>query len=148
MIKPLFDQVFAAGGADALIWVGGAILGLFLLRAITSVLGRWLLTRVNQTAAARMQADLVRHLLTLDGSFFQTNSPGTLIERVQGDTVGAQGAATMVITGVGRDVVALDRPVRRGDQHRPVLDPGCPDRDAASSDPRRRPAALYLPQDR
>jgi ATP-binding cassette subfamily B protein/subfamily B ATP-binding cassette protein MsbA len=107
MIKPLFDQVFAAGGADALIWVGGAILGLFVLRAITSVLGRWLLTRVNQKAAAQMQADLVRHLLTLDGSFFQTNSPGTLIERVQGDTVGAQGAATMVITGFGRDVVAL-----------------------------------------
>jgi ATP-binding cassette subfamily B protein/subfamily B ATP-binding cassette protein MsbA len=107
MIKPLFDQVFAAGGGGSLLWVGGAILGLFVLRAFTSVLGRWLLTRVNQTAAARMQADLVRHLLTLDGSFFQTNSPGTLIERVQGDTAGAQGAATMVITGVGRDTVAL-----------------------------------------
>jgi ATP-binding cassette, subfamily B, bacterial MsbA len=107
MIKPLFDEVFASGGEDALIWVGGAILGLFLIRAVTSVTGRWLLTRVNQTAAARMQADLVRHLLTLDGSFFQQNAPGTLIERVQGDTMGAQGAATMVITGVGRDIVAL-----------------------------------------
>jgi ATP-binding cassette subfamily B protein/subfamily B ATP-binding cassette protein MsbA len=107
MIKPLFDQVFAAGGGTSLLWVGGAILGLFVLRAVTSVLGRWLLTRVNQRAAAQMQADLVRHLLTLDGSFFQLNSPGTLIERVQGDTVGAQGAATMVITGIGRDTVAL-----------------------------------------
>jgi ATP-binding cassette subfamily B protein/subfamily B ATP-binding cassette protein MsbA len=107
MIKPLFDQVFAAGGGSSLLWVGGAILGLFVLRAFTSVLGRWLLTRVNQTAAARMQADLVRHLLTLDGGFFQLNSPGTLIERVQGDTAGAQGAATMVITGIGRDTVAL-----------------------------------------
>jgi ATP-binding cassette subfamily B protein/subfamily B ATP-binding cassette protein MsbA len=107
MIKPLFDQVFAAGGDAALLWVGGAILGLFVLRAVVSVLGRWMLTRVNQRASARMQADLVRHLLTLDGSFFQENSPGTLIERVQGDTAGAQGAATTVITGVGRDTVAL-----------------------------------------
>ncbi len=107
MIKPLFDQVFTTGGQDALYWVGGAILGLFVLRAITSVAGRWLLTRVNQTAAAAMQADLVRHLLTLDGSFYQSNAPGTLIERVQGDTFGAQGAATLVITGVGRDMVAL-----------------------------------------
>ncbi len=107
MIKPLFDQVFAPGGGGALIWVGVAILGLFVLRAVTSVLGRWLLTRVNQTAAGEMQADLVRHLLTLDTQFFQTNSPGTLIERVQGDTQAAQGAATMVITGVGRDLVAL-----------------------------------------
>jgi ATP-binding cassette subfamily B protein/subfamily B ATP-binding cassette protein MsbA len=107
MVKPLFDQVFAAGGQDALVWVGGAILGLFLLRAVTSVAGKWLLTRVNQTAAADMQADLLRHLLTLDGAFYQENSPGRLIEMVQGDTVRAQGAATTVITGVGRDVVGL-----------------------------------------
>jgi ATP-binding cassette subfamily B protein/subfamily B ATP-binding cassette protein MsbA len=107
MIKPLFDQVFSPGGQGALIWVGTAILGLFVLRAFTSVVGKWLLTRVNQVAAARMQADLVRHLLTLDGTFFQVNSPGTLIEQVQGDTIRAQGAATTVITGVGRDVVGL-----------------------------------------
>ena len=75
---------------SALIWVGSAILGLFLIRAIVSVTGRWLLTRVNQTAAAQMQADLVRHLLTLDGSFFQQNSPGTLIElEMPGTTVTA-----------------------------------------------------------
>ena len=35
MIEPLFDQVFAPGGGGALIWVGGAILGLFVLRAAT-----------------------------------------------------------------------------------------------------------------
>jgi ATP-binding cassette subfamily B protein/subfamily B ATP-binding cassette protein MsbA len=107
MIEPLFDQVFAPGGGGALIWVGGAILALFLIRAVTSVVGRWLLTRVNQRSAGAMQSDLVRHLLTLDASFFQSNSPGTLIERVQGDTTAAQGAASVVITGVGRDTIAL-----------------------------------------
>jgi ATP-binding cassette subfamily B protein/subfamily B ATP-binding cassette protein MsbA len=109
MIKPLFDQVFAAGGSGDLYWVGSAILALFILRAITSVIGRWLLTRVNQKAAAQMQADLVRHLLTLDGSFFQANSPGTLIERVQGDTAGAQGAATMVIAHRLSTVMRADK---------------------------------------
>ncbi|CAN1535900.1 MdlB ABC-type multidrug transport system, ATPase and permease components [Paracoccaceae bacterium] len=107
MIEPLFDQVFAPGGSGMLPLVGGAILGLFLVRATTSVLGRWLLTRVNQNSMGAMQADLVRHLLTLDASFFQENSPGVLIERVQGDTASAQGAAVMVIGGLGRDVVAL-----------------------------------------
>lgn len=107
MIEPLFDTVFAQGGQAALLGVGAAILGLFVTRAITSVTGRWLLTKVNQNAAAAMQTDLVRHLLTLDAGFFQTHPPGSLIDRVQGDTMAAQGAATMVITGVGRDVVAL-----------------------------------------
>jgi ATP-binding cassette, subfamily B, bacterial MsbA len=107
MIEPLFDRVFAAGGTSALVWVGSGILALFLIRAGTSITGRWLLARINQTSAGAMQTDLLRHLLTLDGSFFQTNPPGTLIERVQGDTLAAQGAATLVIGGIGRDLVSL-----------------------------------------
>ncbi len=107
MLEPLFDRVFAPGGSGALIWVGGAILALFLVRAITSILGRWLLARVNQHSAGTMQVDLIRHLLTLDASFFQTHSPGTLIERVQGDTLAAQGASVLVIGGIGRDLISL-----------------------------------------
>lgn len=107
MIEPLFDRVFAPGGAGALIWVGGGILALFMVRAVTSILGRWLLARVNQSSAGAMQGDLLGHLLTLDSRFFQENSPGQLIERVQGDTLAVQGAATMVIGGIGRDVVSL-----------------------------------------
>lgn len=107
MLEPLFDSVFASGGSHALTWVGTAILALFLLRAITSIIGRWLLGWVNQHAAGTMQVDLVRHLLTLDVGFFVENSPGKLIERVQGDTIAAQGASTLVIGGVGRDLVAL-----------------------------------------
>jgi ATP-binding cassette subfamily B protein/subfamily B ATP-binding cassette protein MsbA len=107
MIQPLFDQVFAPGGGGALIWVGSAILALFLVRAVASILGRWLLARVNQSSAGAMQADLVQHLLTLDAGFYQTHSPGKLIERVQGDTLAAQGAATLLIGGIGRDLFSL-----------------------------------------
>ncbi|MGA0539174.1 ABC transporter ATP-binding protein [Neotabrizicola sp. VNH66] len=107
MLEPLFDEVFSSRSTAALVWVGFGILGLFLLRATTSVLNRWLLTQVNQGTAAAMQKELLAHLLTLDGAFFQKNPPGTLIERVQGDTAAAQGATTLVITGFGRDAVSL-----------------------------------------
>ena len=107
LIEPLFDQVFAPGGQDALIWVGLAILALFLIRAVTSVLGKTLLTTVAQKSSTAMQVDLLAHLLRLDGRFFQENAPGALIERVQGDTIAVQGVWSSVITGVGRDAVAL-----------------------------------------
>ena len=107
MLRPLFDEVFAPGGSGALIWVGLGILALFLTRAVTSVVGRRLMTQLNQRASGVMQVDLVRHLLTLDAGFYQTHSPGKLIERVQGDTQAAQGAAVMLISGIGRDGVAL-----------------------------------------
>ncbi len=108
LLEPLFDTVFAPGGdASALIWVGFGILGLFLVRATTSVISKALITRVTQSAATVMQGDLLRHILTLDGSFFHANSPGALIERVQGDALVAQSAWSTVLMGASRDLVAL-----------------------------------------
>ena len=107
LLQPLFDQVFAARSTEALAWVGGGILGLFVIRAITAIIGRSLIARVNQTTAAAMQTSLLAHLLTLDGAFFQKNPPGSLIERIQGDTIAAQGGTQLVIAGLARDVVSL-----------------------------------------
>ena len=107
MLEPLFDDVFASGSTDALIWVGGGILGLFAVRAATSVISRTLMARVHQETAGDMQAALLDHILTLDGTFFQKHSPGLLIDRVVGDTAAAQGGILAVLNGVARDIVAL-----------------------------------------
>lgn len=107
LLKPLFDKVFSQGGDAALLWVGFAILGLFVLRAITSITSKTLLTVIAQRSSSAMQVDLLRHILTLDAQFFQTNPPGALIERVQGDTMAVQGVWSTVITGVGRDTISL-----------------------------------------
>ena len=107
MLMPLFDGVFVAGDASAAWWVGTVILGLFALRAGTLMISRYLLTRIAMQSSTAMQVDLVRHLLTLDSRFFQTNPPGSLIERVQGDTVAVQNVWRTLITGVSRDIVAL-----------------------------------------
>ncbi|MFN3845076.1 MAG: ABC transporter transmembrane domain-containing protein, partial [Paracoccaceae bacterium] len=107
LLEPLFDQVFAAEGDGALWVVGGAIFGLFALRAATSLVSKTLLASISQRVAARMQGGLLAHLLQLDMQFFQDNSPGALIERVQGDTLAVQGIWISLVSGVGRDVVAL-----------------------------------------
>ncbi|WP_274378866.1 ABC transporter ATP-binding protein [Tabrizicola thermarum] len=107
MLEPLFDEVFKPGGTGGLLWVGGAILALFVVRAVTSIIGRRITAQVNLKSAGSMQIDLVRHLLTLDASFYQINPPGTLIERVQGDTLAAATATISVFGGVARDLVSL-----------------------------------------
>ncbi|NUB43142.1 ABC transporter ATP-binding protein [Fertoebacter nigrum] len=107
LIQPLFDRVFAPGGEGWLIWVGFGILGLFLIRAITSVASKSLLTAIAQKSSTTMQTDLLRHILTLDQAFFQQNPPGALMERVQGDTIAVQGVWSTLITGVGRDAISL-----------------------------------------
>ncbi len=107
MLEPLFDRVFVAGDARAVWWVGGAIFGLFAVRAVTSVVSKTLLTSISLRSATRMQVDLLARILTLDARFFQDNPPGALIERVQGDTLAVQGIWQVMLMGIGRDVIAL-----------------------------------------
>jgi ATP-binding cassette subfamily B protein/subfamily B ATP-binding cassette protein MsbA len=107
MLEPLFDRVFVAGQTEAMWWVGGGILALFVLRGITSICYKTLLTRIAQKSSTAMQVDLLRHLLRLDAAFFQTNPPGALMERLQGDTRAVQGVWSVMISGVGRDFVSL-----------------------------------------
>jgi ATP-binding cassette subfamily B protein/subfamily B ATP-binding cassette protein MsbA len=107
LIQPLFDDVFAAGSEAALWPVGLAILSLFLIRATATVMARGLMARISTRVAAAMQGDMLAHLMRLDGRFFQDNPPGALIERVQGDTLAVQNIWGTLITGVGRDGIAL-----------------------------------------
>lgn len=107
MLEPLFDKVFVGGDAGAVWWVGGTIFGMFLLRAVTTIVNRALLTRISLKTSSDMQRDLLAHILKLDGQFFQAHPPGSLIERVQGDTAAVQGVWTTIISGVGRDAVSL-----------------------------------------
>ncbi|SMG23838.1 ABC transporter ATP-binding protein [Paracoccus sp. J56] len=107
MLKPLFDRVFVGGDTDAIWWVGGVIFSLFLIRASTFVINRSLMTSVSLAVSTSMQTDLLRHIMTLDSSFFQENPPGALIERVQGDSIAVQGVWSTFISGAGRDMVSL-----------------------------------------
>lgn len=107
MMKPMFDSVFIGGRSDLLIWVALAFLAIFAIRAGASVVQKVLLTRLSQITAAEMRRDLVSHLMTLEGQFHQSHSPGYLMQRVEGD-VGAIGKVwRTIITGAGRDVIAL-----------------------------------------
>ena len=107
IIGPMFDRVFIGGESGALWWVGIVILGIFLTRAVTSIVQRVILTRIAQTVAGEIRAALLRHLMTLDAAFHQRHPPGTLIERVQGDVSAINNVWTGIILGFGRDAVAV-----------------------------------------
>ncbi|WP_457650309.1 ABC transporter ATP-binding protein [Profundibacter sp.] len=107
MLQPMFDNVFAAGNKQAVWWVGGIIFGLFLVRAITQLAQKTIMTRIAQKTSTAMQVDLLRHLMRLDSVFFQKNPPGALMERVQGDTLAVQQVWGVIIAGAGRDAISL-----------------------------------------
>lgn len=107
MMKPMFDRVFVGGEADAIIWVGLLFLGIFVIRAVASIVQKVLLTRISQLSVADIRQDLLAHLLVLDTQYHQTHSPGYLMQRVEGDVDAISKVWRTVITGAGRDVIAL-----------------------------------------
>ncbi len=107
LIQPMFDQVFVSGDRSAIGWVAAAVFGVFLLRAVAGFGQRVLMMSVGQKVSAALQADMVRHMLRLDSTWFQAHSPGLLIERVRGDTLAAAAIWPVVFSALGRDVVAL-----------------------------------------
>ncbi|MGI9393097.1 MAG: ABC transporter ATP-binding protein, partial [Boseongicola sp.] len=107
IVQPMFDWVFIAGNRDAVVLVAVAVGGLFLVRAVSAFGHRTLAQGVGLRIATAMQKDMVAHLLTLDSRFFQVNPPGTLIERVRGDTTLASTIWTSFLSIFGRDVVSM-----------------------------------------
>ena len=107
MMKPMFDRVFVGGESDAIFWVGLLFLAIFVIRAVSSVVQKVLLTRISQLSVADIRQDLLAHLMVLDTAYHQTHSPGYLMQRVEGDVDAISKVWRTIITGAGRDVIAL-----------------------------------------
>lgn len=107
IMKPMFDNVFIQGNTGALGWVGAAILSIFVVRAVSSVLQKVLLARISQGSSAAIRKDMLTKLMRQDGVFHQTHPPGFLIQRVQSDVTAINGIWNAILTGAGRDAVAL-----------------------------------------
>lgn len=107
MMKPMFDQIFVGGNADAITWVALVFFGIFLVRAASSIIQKVLLTRISQLSVADIRQDLLAHLMVLDPAYHQTHSPGYLMQRVEGDVDAISKVWRTIITGAGRDVIAL-----------------------------------------
>jgi len=107
MMKPMFDDVFVGGNGDALIWVGLVVMGIFVIRALASLVQKVLLTRVSQMSMGDIRQDMLEHMMTLDPEFHQQHGPGYLIQRIEGDVNAISKVWSTLVTGAGRDVVAL-----------------------------------------
>lgn len=107
MMKPMFDDVFVGGSQGALATVGLIVMAVFMTRAVSSIAQKVLLVRVSQKSVADIRQDLLEHVMRLDPSFHQKYGPGYLIQRVEGDVSAISKVWSTLITGAGRDVIAL-----------------------------------------
>ncbi|MBF9032441.1 ATP-binding cassette domain-containing protein [Rhodobacterales bacterium HKCCE3408] len=107
MIQPLFDLVLSSDSQGGVGWVAMVIAAIFVVRAVTGYGHRLIIVSIGLKVVTELQTRIVKHLLTLDMSFYHDHAPGSLIERVRGDTGALQNVASNVVMSIGRDAVSL-----------------------------------------
>ncbi|MEM8577162.1 MAG: ABC transporter ATP-binding protein [Pseudomonadota bacterium] len=107
LMQPMFDDVFTQGNVGTLYWVCALVVGIFVVRAVSSVAQKVLLTTIAQRTSAAIRQDLLAHVMRLDGAFHQAHPPGFLIQRVQSDVNAVGDVWKAVILGAGRDFIGL-----------------------------------------
>ncbi|WP_295316835.1 ABC transporter ATP-binding protein [Roseobacter sp.] len=107
LMQPMFDQVFVAGQSSMLAVVGAVLIGIFLMRAVSGVMQKVLLTRIAEKSAASLRNDLLGRMMQQDGTFHQSHPPGFLIQRVQSDVNAVNDVWRAIVTGAGRDFIGL-----------------------------------------
>ncbi|WP_299924257.1 ABC transporter ATP-binding protein [uncultured Pelagimonas sp.] len=107
MMQPLFDDVFLGAKQEALLWVGLAVLGIFVARGLVSLAHKVILTWASQQSMADIRSDMLAHLMTLDVDFHSLHGPGQLIQRVEGDVGAIAKVWKTLVTGAGRDAVTF-----------------------------------------
>ena len=107
MMRPMFDDVFIGGDLAAIKWVGMGVLGIFIMRACSGVAQQAIMARISLRTAAQLRFDLLGRAMRQDGAFHHVHPPGFLIQRVQMDVNAINDVWRAVITGAGRDAIAL-----------------------------------------
>ena len=105
LLKPLIDGGFVSKDPDTIRWVPLAIIGVFMLRGLTSFINEytasWLTGRLVQTLREEMFAKLLR----LPVSFYDESQSGRLISRIANDVNQVTEAGFNVITVAVKDGV-------------------------------------------
>lgn len=98
LIKPIFDQVLSADGADG--YVTGVMLvvvGAFFARGVSDYFGNYLVNRVGISAVTDMRQAVFDRVLRQDAQFFETTSTGRLMSSIMNDIDKIQVATSHIL---------------------------------------------------
>ncbi len=107
MLQPLFDDVFMARNEAMLFQVALLVLGIFILKGISSFGESVSMIYVGQKIIGDIQKRLFDHFIKADLAYFHARSSGELVSRFTNDVNLMRNAVTTVLTGMGKDILSL-----------------------------------------
>jgi len=103
LMKPLLDAGFVNPDPDVIRWLPWAIVGLFLLRGVTSFAASYGMSWIGRQVVMTVRGELFDHLLVLPSAFYERTSSGHLIARLTFHCEQVAEAATSAFTSIVKD---------------------------------------------
>lgn len=107
LMESVIDDVFKSENIAMLRFVGVAVLGLFLVKGLSSYFESLTMNYIGQRIIANIQNDLFQRLVYADLSYLHKQSTGVLISRCTNDVNLMKGAVSNTITSFGKDVLTV-----------------------------------------
>src|SRR5712691_10399692 len=107
LMEPVLDRIFIARDSSLLWLLGGAALGLALVKGISDYAETVLMSRVGLRVITDVQTAVFARLIRADLAYFTANPSGQLISRLMSDVLLLRNAAANVLTGIGKDALPV-----------------------------------------
>ncbi|SFD13456.1 lipid A ABC transporter ATP-binding protein/permease MsbA [Pragia fontium] len=110
LLKPLLDDGFGKAGSNVLVWMPLVVLGLMVMRGITSYVSTYCLSWVSGKVVMTIRRRLFGHMMNMPVSFFDQQSTGTLLSRITYDSeqvASSSSGALITVVREGAYILAL-----------------------------------------
>jgi subfamily B ATP-binding cassette protein MsbA len=107
MLQPLFDDVFMARNEAMLVQVAVLVLGVFILKGLSSFGESISMVYVGQKIIGDIQRRLFDHFIGADLAYFHARSSGEIVSRFTNDVNLMRNAVTTALTGMGKDTLSI-----------------------------------------
>lgn len=110
LLKPLLDEGFGKAERSVLTWMPLIVIGLMILRGVTSYISSYCIAWVSGKVVMTMRRRLFGHMMGMPVAFFDKQSTGTLLSRITYDSEQvASSSSGALITAVreGASIIGL-----------------------------------------
>lgn len=110
LLKPLLDDGFGKTESSVLKWMPLVVVGLMVLRGITSYISSYCISWVSGKVVMHMRRRLFSHMMGMPVSFFDQQSTGTLLSRITYDSeqvASSSSGALVTVVREGASIIGL-----------------------------------------
>lgn len=107
LMKDVVNEVFIKKDLEALWWIAGTIVGIYLVKGFATFGQNLILARIGSSIIANYQRKLYDHLLNQGLGYFADKASSDFLARLTYAAQGARDVLQIMVVSVGRDALSL-----------------------------------------